>query len=112
VRWNESAWLDRFSALLSQGASILDIGCGSGEPIAKYLIDRGFAVDGVDTLPTLIALRRERFPQRSRHVADKRTLALEGTFDGLLARDSSISPTMISAACFHFLGDMAHLVPR
>jgi cyclopropane fatty-acyl-phospholipid synthase-like methyltransferase len=48
VGWNESAWLDRFSTLLSQGASILDIGCGSGEPIARYLIDRGFAVDGVD----------------------------------------------------------------
>jgi SAM-dependent methyltransferase len=54
VGWNESAWLDRFSALLSQGASILDIGCGSGEPNARYLIDQGFAVDGVDTSPTLI----------------------------------------------------------
>jgi SAM-dependent methyltransferase len=88
VRWNESAWLDRFSALLAQGATILDIGCGSGEPIAKYLIDRGFAVDGVDTSPTLIALCRERFPQQSWHVADMRTLGLEGTFDGLLAWDS------------------------
>jgi SAM-dependent methyltransferase len=88
VDWNESAWLDRFSALLPHGASILDIGCGSGEPIAKYLIDRGFTVDGVDTSPTLIALCRERFPQRSWHVADMRTLALEDTFDGLLAWDS------------------------
>ena len=26
VRWNERAWLDRFSALLAQGAAILDIG--------------------------------------------------------------------------------------
>ena len=88
VGWNESAWLDRFSALLSQGASILDIGCGSGEPIARYLIDQGFAVDGVDTSQTLIAICRERFPQRSWHVADMRALALEDTFDGLLAWDS------------------------
>jgi trans-aconitate methyltransferase len=84
----EGAWLDRFGALLSQGASILDIGCGSGEPVARYLIDRGFAVDGVDTSPTLIALCRERFPQRSWHVADMRTLALEKTFNGLLAWNS------------------------
>jgi cyclopropane fatty-acyl-phospholipid synthase-like methyltransferase len=84
----ESAWLDRFGALLSQGASILDIGCGSGEPVARYLIDRGFAVDGVDTSPTMIALCRERFPQRSWHLADMRALALEDTFDGLLAWNS------------------------
>jgi SAM-dependent methyltransferase len=88
VGWSESAWLDRFVALLPQGASILDIGCGSGEPVAKYLIGRGFAVDGVDTSPTLIALCRERFPQRSWRVADMRALALQETFDGLLAWDS------------------------
>jgi SAM-dependent methyltransferase len=84
----ESAWLDRFTALLPRGASILDIGCGSGEPIARYLIDRGFAVDGADTSPTLIKLCRERFPRRSWRVADMRTLSLGRTFDGLLAWDS------------------------
>jgi SAM-dependent methyltransferase len=88
VDWSESAWLDRFRTLLPHGGSILDIGCGCGEPIAKYLIDRGFAVDGVDTSPTLIALCRERFPQHSWRVADMRTLALEDTFQGLLAWDS------------------------
>lgn len=88
VGWNETAWLDRFSALLSPGASILDIGCGSGEPIARYLIDQGFAVEGVDSAPTLIAICRERFPQRSWHVADMRALALKDAFDGLLAWDS------------------------
>jgi SAM-dependent methyltransferase len=88
VGWNEGPWLDRFSALLQPGSSILDIGCGSGAPVAKYLIDQGLAVDGVDTSPTLIALCRERFPQRSWHVADMRTLALQETFNGLLAWDS------------------------
>jgi len=53
-----------------------------------YLIDQGFSVDGVDTSPTLIAICRGRFPQRPWHVADMRALALEDTFDGLLAWDS------------------------
>jgi cyclopropane fatty-acyl-phospholipid synthase-like methyltransferase len=88
VRWSESAWLDRFSALLSPGASILDIGCGSGEPIARYLIDQGFALDGVDASPTLIGICRGRFPRRSWHVADMRALALENKYDGILAWDS------------------------
>ena len=88
VDWDENAWLDRFAALLSQGSSILDIGCGSGIPVAGYLIEKGFAVDGVDSSPTLIALCRERFPLRSWHQVDMRHLALQRTFDGLLAWDS------------------------
>ena len=84
----EQVWLDRFVALLSPAARVLDIGCGHGEPIAKHLIGQGFDVSGVDTSPTLIALCRERFPHHVWRVADMRTLALGETFDGLLAWDS------------------------
>lgn len=85
---NERAWLDRFTKLLPQAATVLDLGCGSGEPIARYLIEQGFAVEGVDTSPTLIALCRTRFPDRSWHVGDMRTVSLSRTFHGLLAWDS------------------------
>ena len=85
---NESAWLDRFAALLPQHATILDIGCGSGEPIARYFIDRNFAVEGVDASPTLISVCRERFPKQCWQVADMRKLTLGRTFQGLLAWDS------------------------
>jgi 2-polyprenyl-3-methyl-5-hydroxy-6-metoxy-1,4-benzoquinol methylase len=37
-----------FHRTLPQRASILDIGCGFGEPFARYVIDRGFGVEGVD----------------------------------------------------------------
>jgi SAM-dependent methyltransferase len=60
----EKAWLDRFDSLLPPGASVLDIGCGHGEPIARYLIEQGFDVSGIDTSPTLISLCRSRFPDR------------------------------------------------
>ena len=39
-RWRnlfERPWLDRFLALIRGGGSIVDIGCGSGEPITRYL---------------------------------------------------------------------------
>ena len=71
VGWNESAWLDRFSALLPRGASILDIGCGSGEPIARYLIGHGFAVDGVDTSPTMISAGCFQFLSDMPHLAPR-----------------------------------------
>jgi SAM-dependent methyltransferase len=84
----EEDWLRQFTRLLPPTATILDIGCGSGEPIARYLIEKGFAVTGVDPSPTLISLCRERFPDRTWHVADMRHLALGTTFGGLLAWDS------------------------
>jgi trans-aconitate methyltransferase len=86
--WDESVWLERFAALLPQRATVLDIGCGSGEPIARYLLEREFKVEGVDASPTLVSVCRQRFPQQRWHVADMRTLALGKTFHGLLAWDS------------------------
>ena len=57
----EKPWLDRFVAILPRGASVLDVGCGAGEPMAAELIGRGLAVTGVDSSETLIGLCRERF---------------------------------------------------
>lgn len=84
----EKPWLDRFLGLLPPRGSILDLGCASGVPIDAYLIHRGFAVTGVDSSPSMIALCRERFPQSEWLVADMRTLALDRRFDGVLAWDS------------------------
>jgi SAM-dependent methyltransferase len=84
----ERSWLDAFVALLPAGGTLLDIGCGMGEPIARDLIARGFAVTGIDSSPALIAMASARFPQQSWMVADMRALSLGRTFDGLLAWDS------------------------
>jgi hypothetical protein len=35
----ERKWLDRFIALLPAKPTVLDIGCGPGEPIALYLLE-------------------------------------------------------------------------
>lgn len=84
----ERPWLDRFRALLKPGGSILDIGCGSGEPIARHLIAEGHAITGVDSAPAMIALCEARFPAHRWQVADMRRLALGRRFDGLIAWDS------------------------
>ncbi|MDD7388765.1 MAG: class I SAM-dependent methyltransferase [Lachnospiraceae bacterium] len=42
-----SAVADRFAALLSKGASVLDYGCGSGRD-TKYFLDKGFQVEAID----------------------------------------------------------------
>lgn len=84
----EKEWLDRFLALLPPKPSILDIGCGSGEPIARYLIEKGCEVTGVDSSPTLIAMCKDRFPDQEWIVTDMRSLSLDRFLDGILAWDS------------------------
>jgi SAM-dependent methyltransferase len=84
----ERAWLDRFTALLPPGGSVIDIGCGSGEPIARHIIERGYALTGVDSASAMIELCRSRFPSATWQVADMRTMALGRCFDGLMAWDS------------------------
>jgi SAM-dependent methyltransferase len=84
----ERPWLDRFLELLPRGGSILDIGCGSGEPIAGFFIAAGYPLNGVDSSSAMIALCKGRFPNEVWNVADMRTLSLGRRFDGILAWDS------------------------
>src|SRR5690348_13065539 len=83
----ERPWLDRFTAPLSPHGTVLDIGCGMGEPIARRLVEAGYRVTGVDSSSTMIAMCRARLAG-DWIVADMRTLALERRFDGILAWNS------------------------
>jgi SAM-dependent methyltransferase len=84
----EPPWLDRFLALLPRTGSILDIGCGSGEPIARYLIEAGYDLTGADSSPAMIEMCKSRFPNQNWLVKDMRTVSLDRRFEGLLAWDS------------------------
>lgn len=84
----ERGWIERFRVVVGPGGAVLDIGCGSGEPIARYLSQCGCAVTGVDSSPAMIDRFRGRLPDQAALVADMRTLALGQTFHGLLAWDS------------------------
>src|SRR5690349_395669 len=84
----EKSWLDRFAALLPRGGRVLDLGCGMGEPIARYFIEAGFAVTGVDGSAPMIELCRARFPRARWIVGDMRAVSLAEKFDGMLGWDS------------------------
>lgn len=99
----EKPWLDRFLAELPPRPVVLDVGCGSGEPIAAYLIRSGCRVVGVDSSPSMIEICRGRFPDTEWHVGDMRQLALGQTFAGIIAWDSF----------FHLTGDhQREMFPR
>lgn len=84
----ERGWLNRFCALVPPGGSVLDVGCGAGEPIAKYLSDRGYALTGVDSSPAMVAKFRARLSSQQALVSDMRMLSLGRLFHGILAWDS------------------------
>lgn len=84
----ERAWLERFLVLVPPGGAVLDLGCGMGEPVARFLLEAGRLVTGVDASPALLALARERLPEGEWIRADMRGLALGRRFEGILAWDS------------------------
>ena len=89
----ERAWLDRLITPLPRGAAILDLGCGGGEPIDRYLIDRGFQIVGIDHRAQLIDLARTRFPRHRWLLGDMRTIALDERFAAVLAWNSLSLPS-------------------
>jgi SAM-dependent methyltransferase len=83
----ERPWVDQFKALIPVGGMVLDLGCGSGTPIASHLTNAGYAVTGVDASPEMVAFFGERQPLATVHLADMRTLDLHRKFSGILAWD-------------------------
>lgn len=84
----ERAWLDRFCALLPPNAHILDAGCGTGDPIARYLMFCGHRVTGIDAASAMIAQAQRKFPNGDWRVMDLRALAFDAPFDGVLGWNS------------------------
>jgi SAM-dependent methyltransferase len=84
----ERPWLERFLELMPTAGSVLDIGCGSGEPIAGFFVRQGYRLHGIDSSPTMIAYCKDRFPHDAWDVADMRSLSLSQSFDGIVAWDS------------------------
>ena len=83
----ERQWLDRIRAIHPTG-TVLDVGCGGGDPIARYFIDHGHAVTGVDFAPEMLAIARDRWPDHRWIEADMRELFLDRRFDILVAFNS------------------------
>jgi SAM-dependent methyltransferase len=86
--WNDKPWHERFTTALPNGATVLDLGCGGGSPVATYMAQRGLRLTGVDASPTLISLCRERMPDHEWIIGDMRPVSLGRRFEGVLAWDS------------------------
>lgn len=109
----ERRWLDRFLALApgGRGRAVLDLGCGSGRPIAAYVEDRGARVTGVDAAPAMLDLFRANLPGAAAVEADMRGLDLGAGFAGILAWDSFFHLSADEQRAM-FATFAAHALPR
>lgn len=89
--WNkEREWyieqpsIDEAIIHLKPGAIILDVGCGSGKPIAAYLIDKGFEVYGLDISPKLIQYAKSVIPEKKLFLADICEFTTDIHFDAII----------------------------
>ena len=76
------AWAQAFPP----GATILDLGCGPGEPSTRILQEAGLATWAVDASSAMVAAFRERFPGVPiEHNTVEASAFFDRTFDGVLA---------------------------
>lgn len=80
----ERKYLDALINYIPKGSHILDIGCGSGFPIADYFIKNGFDVTGIDGSKKLLKIAKKNCPKMRGLYGDIRTIQLNETFDAIV----------------------------
>ena len=98
-------WLARYyNLLIPADASVLEIGCGSGDLLARLHAARK---TGIDLSPAQIAAARARLPDAEFHVQAGEFLDLPGTYDYII-----ISDTLNIAGDVQRLFEQLHRVAR
>lgn len=57
------SWIESLNARLDDDSRVLDLGCGSGVPVVRDLVEMGHRVTGVDISDMQIRRAQERVPQ-------------------------------------------------
>jgi len=83
--------LEDLASLLPRDAAVLDLGCGAGVPVTRWLSDKGFAVTGVDVSARQLDLARDYVPEATFIKADMTEVTFApGSLDAVVAFHSII----------------------
>lgn len=86
----EKSYLDKLVEITGEKATILDLGCGTGVPIMKHLLNRGLEVLGVDASEEILKIARNNLPAATFFQTDMRQLLISQKFDAIIAWHSFI----------------------
>ena len=73
---------------LPPGATVLDLGCGTGEPIARYIAQRGYRVVGVDQSEKMLEIAKNIVPEAEFIHGDMAEVEFADRFAAAVAWDS------------------------
>lgn len=85
----EQAYLELVQNHAKKAGKVLDIGCGTGMPIARYFVDHGFDVTGVDASQMMLDKAKTYVPEAKLYLQDMRHLDLGEKFDVIILWHSS-----------------------
>ncbi len=81
-----ASFVRNWARTLPQHAEVLDLGCGTGIPISKVLMDEDMTVYGIDASRTMVKTFRQNFPDA--HIACEAaedSLFFNRTFDAIVS---------------------------
>jgi trans-aconitate methyltransferase len=73
---------------LQPGVKVLDLGCGTGKPVARYLVEKGFRVTGIDQSKKMLEIARQEVPEAEFIHGDMIDVQLTQGFSAAIAWDS------------------------
>ena len=80
-----------FCEAMPSGANVLDLGCGTGIPITKKLVENGFKVTALDLSGRMIKQARKNVSGVKRYVKSSMTeMDFIGAFDGIVSSFSML----------------------
>ncbi|KTT32912.1 SAM-binding motif-containing protein [Pseudomonas oryzihabitans] len=85
---NERRYLDVLLENVEPGATLLDLGCGTGTPVAAAILAQGYRVLGVDQAAAMLAHARREFPKQRWIEARLESYACAEPYQGALLWDS------------------------
>ncbi|MCW4049544.1 MAG: methyltransferase domain-containing protein [Candidatus Bathyarchaeota archaeon] len=79
-----------FTAKLPEKGKVLDLGCGTGLPYARYLVERGFDVLGVDLSEEMVKVAFKNVPEASFVQLSMNEITYRDEFDGVMSSFSML----------------------
>ncbi len=84
----EREYIDTVLLTAPVGSTILDMGCGTGHPMAEYIISQGHHILGVDQSEEMLAIAKRNFPNEKWVLSPMENYETQKIYRGALLWDS------------------------